>query len=323
MKTPDYGWLEPSAYSHRIGVVKKKKRPVIRYALVVGLVINAAVFGASTQLGNQFDSVVNADEGPVKSAKIEEIPLPQLAPASQNSAEVASYSDPKLQAIIQKWANAHQKQDWSIVVQGLGDDNRFASVRGESWYVPASLYKLLIMYPLFQKFDIKDLENQSIMVDKSSRSLKTCVEQMLRYSDNPCGEAVGKYLGWYRIDSALQRAGLKQTQLNRKDAMFANASDMAKFLKGLYDSTLFTHEERDYILKNMQLGSWRKGIPSICNDCSVANKTGDLSNVRHDTAIVSYPGGAYSLSVMTSGASYHDIAEISKEIHDYILSTLP
>jgi beta-lactamase class A len=323
MKTPDYGWLEPSAYSHRTGVVKQKKRPIVRYVLIIGLIINGAVFGASTQLGKQFDTVVNTDTGPVQAAKVQEIPLPQLAAVTPNAPESASFADPELQAILQKWSNAHQKQDWSIVVQGLGDDNRYASIRGDSWYVPASLYKLLLMYPLFQKYDVKDLEHQSITIDKATRNLKTCVEQMLMYSDNPCGEALGKNIGWYRADSALQKAGLKQTQLNRKDAMFANASDMSKFLKGLYDSTLFSAEERDFILKNMQLGSWRKGIPSICSDCSVANKTGDLSNVRHDVAIVSYPGGAYSLSIMTSGASYKDIAEISKQIHQHIVSTIP
>ena len=321
MKTPAYGWYEPSVYSHRHGVAKQKRRPYIRFILLIGLVINGAVFAASSQLGGQSDSVEATGQNQV--ANIEEVSLPPQLSTSQVPPESIGLVDPQLQTILQNWSNSHQKQDWSIVVKGLGDDNRYASVRGDSWYVPASLYKLLITYPLFQKYELSTLESQKITVGKEQKSVKSCVEAMLKWSDNDCGEALGKSLGWYHIDSALQKAGLKQTQLNRKDAMFSNASDVNMFLEGLYDSKLFSGEERKFILDNMQQGSWRKGIPSACTGCVVANKTGDLANVRHDSAIVTYNGGAYALTIMTSGAGYGDIAKIAGQIHDHIVATRP
>ncbi len=322
MKTPDYGWHVPSVYSRRHGVVKQKRRPYLKIALLVGLAVNGAVFMAGAQLSQQFDSVAEAQQNQVQEVK--EIPLPaQLATGTPKTSESQVPVDPELQRILETWAKNHAKQDWSVVFKGLGDDKRYASLRGDSWYVPASLYKLLIMKPLFEKYDVENLESQKINVDGSSKSVKSCVEAMLKWSDNPCGEAMGKYLGWYRVDSSLQKAGLKQTQLNRKDVMFANASDVNKLLEGLYDATMFTSSERDFILKNMQQGNWRKGIPSGCYDCVVANKTGDLSNVRHDSAIVTYPGGAYALTIMTSGAKYSEIAELTKQIHNYIVQTMP
>lgn len=321
MKTPAYGWLEPSVYSRRLGVSKHKKKPIVRYILLAGLLVNGAVFMASANLNQQFDGVVGAQQSQIQN--IEQSTLPQQISETPKPPEPAYLIDSELQSILNSWANNKQNQDWSIVVKTFGYDKRYAAIRGDSWYVPASLYKLLLTYPLFQKYDMNNLEAQKITVGKEQKSIKICIEAMLKWSDNDCGEALGKYLGWYRADSALQSIGLKQTQLNRKDAMFSNANDVNKFLENLYEGNSFSADERAFILSNMQNGTWRKGIPSGCEDCTVTNKTGDLPNVRHDAAIVNYKGGAYAITIMTSGASYSDIADIAGQIHSHIASTQP
>jgi beta-lactamase class A len=68
----------------------------------------------------------------------------------------------------------------------------------------------------------------------------------------------------------------------------------------------------------MQVQKYRSGIPAGCNDCTVADKTGDLGFVRHDVAIVQYPGGSYTLAIMTNGAPYQILQAKSPRItmHD-------
>jgi hypothetical protein len=57
--------------------------------------------------------------------------------------------------------------------------------------------------------------------------------------------------------------------------------------------------------------------------CEVANKTGDLSNVRHDAAIINDNGSTYALVIMTNGASYAQIAQLTGQIQTYLNSRLP
>lgn len=272
---------------------------------------------AIAQFGSHLQSLVQQQEAQVTAQTVpqtaEVIPL-----VAGSSASSVPLQDSGLQTLLQNWGSAHSGQDWSVVVKGL-DSNRFeASTRANSWYVPASLYKVMMTYTLFSKVNMDSMRGVTLNVDGKQQTLDTCVDNMLRYSDNPCADAVGKYLGWWRVEEDLHKLGLGNTFVNRKDTMFSTAEDTANYIQQLYEGKLFGERERNYVLSTLKFQKLRSGIPKGCEGCVVANKTGDLGNVRHDVGIIESHGRTYLLSIFTSGAPYTQIAELTKQINFYL-----
>ena len=67
------------------------------------------------------------------------------------------------------------------------------------------------------------------------------------------------------------------------------------------------------LLEKMNRQIYRQGVPSG-TDAKVYDKVGFLWDYVHDAAIVRHPKGTYVIVVMTKGASYQRIAEITKQV---------
>lgn len=290
--------------------------------LFAAVMVAGASMLAVMQFSEQLERVLS--DKPAQAAAVQPpqsyLPLKPLSATHEISE--ASQIDPKLQAVLDEWAVRHENQDWSIVVQGLNGDNRRATTRAASWYQPASVYKLMMTYSLFSRYNLSDLDKVYVRVGRDSVSLKTCADVMLRYSDNNCGEAIGKHLGWWRVESDLQKAGFKNTFVNRKDSMFSTAADASSFMARLFEGKLMGDNERNWIIKVLGEQRQRGGIPTGCRGCAVANKPGDLGNVRHDVAVVQSGGRTYVLAIFTSGAPYAKIAEITAKINAQMTGAL-
>ncbi len=310
-------WPKPSSYKHTTGVIEKRKSS-LRYILPLIIIVNGAVLLAFMQLSRQYDASAASTGLNDQPVKVEKLPDPKTPAASAPIQEKVAYQDAGLQQILDDWSAQHPGTDWSVVVRGMDGDNRSASVRAKSWYNPASLYKLLLTYNFFQRYGLDDLDSHNLYLNGNKRTYRSCFEAMIKISDNPCGEAFGNQLGWGRLDASLRTVGLKETQLNRKDTIFTNASDVSLYLEKLYNGTLLSKEKRDYLIGLMQQQKFRSGIPAGCQSCIIADKTGDLTNVRHDAAIVNSKGHTYILVIMTSGAQYKQIAELTQLINNYM-----
>lgn len=222
--------------------------------------------------------------------------------------------DPGLKEILNSWAAKNPNQKWGVVVQGVGEEKRFAKLNPDEVFRSASLYKLLLMYPLLQKHPVEKFGS----INTAAGKLSDCATLMLKTSDNPCGEAVGVYVGWPNADVKLKEIGLKNTKLNSSTGPTTTANDINTYLKELHSGPKFSQEGRDFIISTLRNQIFRKGIPTGCNGCLVADKIGDLTFVRHDVGIVEHPGGTYLLSILTSGASYSQIAQLTAQIHEYM-----
>jgi beta-lactamase class A len=224
-------------------------------------------------------------------------------------------SSTALQNVLDAWATNHAEHKWSVSVQGLDGDKRHASVNKDTIFSTASVFKLLLMPKLFANYSLDSLDTKTVTVDgRGDTSLKTCVELMLKVSDNPCGEAVGNLLGWSRSNLIVHQLGLGHTNLNNPSGPTSSAGDLTLFLTKLQGGQLFDAITTSYLLGLMQHQVLRAGIPAGCVSCTVADKTGDLGDVRHDAAIVTYPGGQYVLSIFTDGASYGQMAQLTSQI---------
>lgn len=308
----------PSIYTLPRGVESRKNyKPHIGILFVV--VISLSAMAAIKQYGDQLGLIVKSSHSKSVLAAPAEKLIPLAKPLQTDDvATPTTFLDDNLQDILQTWSDSHSGQDWSVVAQEIGGKGRSASVRGNSWYEPASIYKIYSSYTVSKRVGLANMDKISINVGGQKKTIRQCFEAMLLYSDNPCGEAVSSYVGWWRIEEDMHKLGLKNTFLNRKDSNFTTSEDANLYLQQLYQGKLFSAQDREYVLGLMQKQQLRSGIPAGCEGCAVANKTGDLSNVRHDAAIVQSSGKTYVLTIFTSGAKYADIAKLTKTINDYM-----
>lgn len=230
-------------------------------------------------------------------------------------------ADKELQAILESWAANHPAYKWSVAVQGIDGNKRFASFNADSKRPLASIYKLFLTYPLFQKLPLDKFDQTYLSVDGTSRTVGDCVNAMLRQSDNACGVAIGGYVGWARADKVLSGAGFNQTKLNGDYGTQSSAADTAKLLKEIYNGSLYTEQQRQYILNILKQQTKRDGIPAGCSDCIVANKTGELAYVNNDAGIVYYINDVYAVVIFSDGADYSYIAALTNQIKNYMAAS--
>jgi hypothetical protein len=317
------GWTGPSgnyaAHSHTL------RTPAYKHLVAAFAVCSGALFAGTTAAVNvlagkqvAYQPAVIAPASPVvQPAPPVAAPAPQASPPAAQPAVSPPVTDhsAQVQAVLNSWIASHSSQKWSVVVQGLGSDPTKASVNPANSYNTASVYKLFLMYPLFKAYDLNSLAGATVTVDgRGVTNLKTCVELAIKNSDNPCGEAIGRRLGWGKSTTLLRQLGMSKTDLNTPNAISTTAADTNLFLQKLNAGQLMSPDEQQYLLALLQQQKYRSGIPAGCPSCIVSDKTGDLGSVRHDVGIVQYSGGSYSLTIMTNGAPYSQIAQLTSQI---------
>ena len=324
MDFSSHKWLSSSTviyaydHPHRHGGVTW--RPMLFYfgaAAAVLVLMSAGI--------TRLRSLPSISQSPSAAVTLKPTNLPP--PVQMSAAPAVAAETPKpdksavLQNLLDQWQNSHPDKQWAVVIQGLNDSSLSAKLAPDQKYDPASIYKLYLTYQLFQKYNLDSLGDMSLNVDgRGSQSYKTCLDQMIKVSDNPCGEAMGYSLGWGRAESALQQIGMNDTDLNNPKGLTSTAGDAAVFLQKMYAGQLFDSATQQYLISLMQSQIYRSGIPAGCDSCQVADKTGDIGSVRNDAAIVEYGGGAYVLTIFTNGASYGQIAQLAQQIQAIVAS---
>lgn len=237
---------------------------------------------------------------------------PLAAPVAENIVD--------LQPILDKWVADNPGQKWGIVAKSVDGPAFDASVNADREFQSASIYKLFLMLPLFNQIPAEHLKGINLTVNGKPKSADTCVDLMLRVSNNECGEAVGYYLNWQKADVVLKEKGFSHTVFGESSYLKTSAGDTAAFLQGL-NGDMFTRTAREAIMTSLKQQRWRSGIPAGCPGCVVANKTGAIDNVMHDAAIVQYNGGTYILAVFSEGGTFSQIAQLTGKIQQQIIDT--
>lgn len=302
------------AYEYRVGLAKKRG---IRPGVYVGLVLMASLLSANLAV---FQAEVSAHTSskasvqPLQTTQTSSLQPKLVAPTIQPAVGESS----RLDGIIASFTQSHPQVMWSVSVQGLGTDLVSANYNSGQTYNSASIYKLLLTYPLSQKLPYSQWATTKLKVGSRTLSVQDCVSAMLKVSDNNCAVAVGNYVGWGWADTQLKSIGLTSTVLNRANGPVTTAADTTKYLSQLYSGNLFDSDSRQFILDALSKQIYRSGIPAGCPQCDVADKIGDLGNVRHDAGIISAGNKTYILSIFTSGASYAKIAQLTAQIQAFM-----
>ena len=224
-----------------------------------------------------------------------------------------------IQSVLDQWNTEHKGQKWAVVAKSLSGASFDARLNADQQFESASIYKLFLTLPLFNQIPVEQQAKTSLNTSSGKKTIATCVDLMLRVSNNECGEAVGGYLNWTKATNQLKQKGYTHTDFTKSEFK-TSAGDTAAFLEAL-NGTMLPPAARDTIMKSLYQQRYRDGIPAGCPGCTVANKTGQVDNVTHDAAIVQYKGGTYILVILSGNgsANFKQISQLTGRIQQKIL----
>jgi len=217
------------------------------------------------------------------------------------------------QAGLQAYVDyATSTQNVRIVLQQLSGNGWTAMGRQDESIPSASTYKLYVMLRVFDDISSGALTWDAPMLDTTAGG---CFERTIVPSTNPCAEEWIRRYGKTALTEYIHDKGFsKGTGFTFSDATHTTAGDLAKYLRGLYDGTLISGNNRDTLLEKMGRQLYRGGIPSGTKG-RVQDKVGFLWDYIHDAAIVHHPKGDYILVLMTKGyGTYNYMANITRQI---------
>lgn len=237
---------------------------------------------------------------------------PPVKPASSDLAAASKLptQDQQLaKKIAAKLATFPKSQQWSVYVQDIGSD-RSAAINADAGYEPASFYKLFLLAPLESKFPTDKWSTRI-----KGKSLKTCIDLMLRLSDNACGQAIGSLINWSYADSFNESIGFNKTKFSNGQGGTTTAREVGGLFVSLRKGEILTDKARRQVFDSLYGQKHAKGIPAGCTtNCRVANKTGDINGFVHDGGVVTHGKDSYVLVVMSKGGSFDQIAELTRTI---------
>lgn len=244
----------------------------------------------------------------------------------------ASTRFPRLQSRLRSIANANYGKKVypghkiGITVVDVKTGAR-VSVNGASVFPAASIIKIPIMAYLFHAADSKTLTMEKrVKVGERYKqpgagviqylkpnyySLWNLCRYMISISDNTATYVLARMAGKKNVNSYVSSLGLKNTRLLDETALVerpkpnynrTTPNDIAYLLTRIQRGAGFSKTSRADMIKFMRNQKYVFGIPrALPKNFSCANKTGKLTNVLHDAAIVYSPRGSYVLCVFTQG----------------------
>lgn len=230
---------------------------------------------------------------------------------------------------------------YSIYIKNLKSNEEYF-YNEEEVFNSASLYKLWVMAVVYKNMDedkIKITENLASTENTLNKVLGSSVEpgdnenkvedkiyqisvsdaltKMITVSDNYSALLLASRSGSRNISLFIKDNEFKNS--NFKNPPETSAKDIGNFYNKLYKGEFIGSDAMLELLKNQ---AFDDRIPKyLPADIEIANKTGELDGVKHDSGIVFSESGDYIIVVLTdskdSASSAEKIALFSKRIYDY------
>lgn len=181
----------------------------------------------------------------------------------------------------------------------------YLSNNNNSAFISASVIKVFIMDYIFEN----DVALDTII---DSSSVIQLVESMITVSDNLATNSLIDYIGMETLNNYFQQSGYTSTKLERhmldEQARasgldnYTSLSDTMQFLKKVYtNQTQFPYSKMLNILSSQQV---RTKIPSqLPSTVTVANKTGELTDVENDIGIVFKNDDPFAIVVLSNNVN--------------------
>lgn len=245
---------------------------------------------------------------------------------SSASSETAG-TDEKLQGVLSNLALPAGNGTWSVYVCDLVNNTEGAIQNARMQ--AASLIKLYIMGAVYENYD-------SIIAQYGQSSVDSNLYSMITVSDNDAANTLVSYLGggdssagMTVVNDFCSEKGYSSTHMgrlllasNQYDDNYTSVSDCGHFLKEVYEGSKESdvHAQAEFDLLAAQ--TRRNKIPAqMPAGVSIANKTGELSDVENDAGIIYNSSNDLiivfmSENVLQPGTAQSTIASLSRQIYD-------
>ena len=236
-------------------------------------------------------------------------------------------TDEKLQGVLSGLALPSGNGTWSVYVCDL-INNTEGAVQ-DARMQAASLIKLYIMGAVYENYD-------NIIAQYGQSSVDSNLNSMITVSDNDAANTLVSYLGsgdssagMSVVNDFCSQEGYSSTHMgrlllasNQYDDNYTSVSDCGHFLKKVYKGNQESdaHAQAEFALLAAQ--TRRNKIPAqMPSGVSVANKTGELSDVENDAGIIYNSQNDLIIVFMSEnvpqpGSAQSTIASLSRQIYD-------
>ncbi len=197
--------------------------------------------------------------------------------------------------------------------------NQFTSiVDGSLFSLPIESEKDEILYPYLNK----NLSIYAIMEKMITHSSNLATNILMEYTGP---DSIGATLRKIHADGVLVMRGVEDLKAyNMGLNNVTSAWGMMKVMQAVYNSDVLADSSRQEMQEILKRQTYNNMIPAgLPDDVVVAHKTGSITRIAHDAALVYPPGSSpYVLVILTRGWDDHDKAQkvgarISSKVYAY------
>lgn len=221
-------------------------------------------------------------------------------------------------------------------------DGQTVSINADRVFPTASLYKVLVMYRVYQAMEQGTLSAADKITieagdmveadewDKLSPgqviTVSDAVERMITESSNIAAYALARQVGsWNGVLQSASQLGMKETTWNGEDFV-TTPNDMLHFFELLANRSLLSPKASDEMTAVLLRQKINDRLPAdLPAGTKVAHKTGELTDIRNDGGIVFANNGPYVIVLMGQGINPADAvkaeATISRMVFDWLVNS--
>lgn len=214
-------------------------------------------------------------------------------------------------ALLTQWPEEHAGT-WAMSFTEVSGTQpyRKASYRGDQQMLAAGVEAGYIGYAVV----LAEKDNTILSSDSiAGRSPHQCFTDMIEKSDMDCISAFFTKIGNQTVVARGNELGLRGTTFGVTNTR-TTTDDLTGFLNKAYLTQLAPTAGGGRVMSTMQSTRMKDGIQAGLDKGNTANMAGEIGNVRNDAAVVYSPKGVYLFIVMTDGASWESIAELTRKV---------
>lgn len=285
----------------------KWRRPVLLPSFLAGLFVFVA--GAGLSHADLRDFIGRQTNNNVVTATTQEPEVSALKQSIIRANELDKQDKSLAETIKIQLDNYPKSQKWSVYVNDLSS-GLSASVNADEIYSAGSLHKLFLLAPLESKVPASEWDYNWV----GGYNINYCVQMSLGAADDICSLQLGGYANWDYADKYNHEVGFINTDLGAGTEAKTNVRDVGQLLTQLKRSQALSDAGRRQVFDALYFQDYISGLPTVCDDCAVANKPARQGDFVHDAGIITRGQKSYVITIMSKGGSLKQIGQIARAV---------